>query len=111
VAPLELPKNFNGLLSAVCTLIQLRLEGFIDSFVVEGARQTDVYDAIRDELEALRVAYGRDPDPADDQADATVENRQTNGRLSSLTFRLLLEATACFCGDRFAWGTFETSGD
>ncbi|TCR65953.1 hypothetical protein [Rhizobium sp. BK376] len=48
--------------------VQLRLEDFIDTFVVRGARQIEVYDAIRRELEVLRAAYDRDRDPAEDDA-------------------------------------------
>jgi hypothetical protein len=48
--------------------LQLRLEDFVDTFVVKGAKQIEVYDAIRMELESLRATYDRDPDPAEDDA-------------------------------------------
>jgi hypothetical protein len=51
----------------------LKLEDFVDTFVMRGAKATDVYDAIQNELDRLRVAYDRDPDPADDQSDDVVE--------------------------------------
>lgn len=43
-----------------------RLEDFVDSFVVKGAKPHDVFDDIASAVEALREAYGRDPDPMDD---------------------------------------------
>jgi hypothetical protein len=52
--------------------LPLRLEDFVDSFVVKGAEHEDVYEAIKAEIENLRAAYKRDPDPADDNA-ATIE--------------------------------------
>lgn len=53
--------------------LSMKLEEFIDTFVVKGAKATDVYDAIRNELGRLRVAYDRDPDPAEDQSDDVIE--------------------------------------
>ncbi|NNU63814.1 hypothetical protein G9X67_00720 [Rhizobium sp. WYCCWR 11152] len=53
--------------------LSLKLEDFVDTFVVKGAKATDVYDAIQNELDRLGVAYDRDPDPADDQSDEAVE--------------------------------------
>jgi hypothetical protein len=50
-----------------------RLEDFVDSFVVKGAKQSDVYDAIVEEIGNLRVAYDRDPDPAEDRPGAEPE--------------------------------------
>ncbi|MGO7805051.1 hypothetical protein ACC694_22110 [Rhizobium ruizarguesonis] len=61
--------------------LSLKLEDFVDTFVVKGAKATDVYDAIQNELDRLRVAYDRDPDPADDQSDDVVEEPSTTGRL------------------------------
>ncbi len=52
--------------------LPLRLEDFVDSFVVKGAEHEDVYKAIKAEIENLRVAYERDPDPADDDVE-TIE--------------------------------------
>ncbi|WP_018859553.1 hypothetical protein [Rhizobium sp. 42MFCr.1] len=51
----------------------MKLEEFIDTFVVKGAKATDVYDAIQNELGRLRVAYDHDPDPAEDQSDDVIE--------------------------------------
>lgn len=50
-----------------------QLEDFVDSLVVKGAKQSDVYDAIVAEIENLRTAYDRDPDPADDSPGAEAE--------------------------------------
>ncbi|WP_028748489.1 hypothetical protein [Rhizobium mesoamericanum] len=50
-----------------------KLEDFVDTFVVNGAKQVDVYNAIQKELDFLRVAHDRDSDPADDQSDEVVE--------------------------------------
>ncbi|MGO6854450.1 hypothetical protein ACCS68_29080 [Rhizobium beringeri] len=47
-----------------------QLEDFVDSFVVKGAEQSDVYDAIVEEIANLRIAYERDPDPAEDRPGA-----------------------------------------
>lgn len=43
-----------------------RLEDFVDSFVVKGAKPHDVFDEITFAVAALREAYDRDPDPMDD---------------------------------------------
>ncbi|MGO8298882.1 hypothetical protein ACC817_22600 [Rhizobium ruizarguesonis] len=43
--------------------LRLKLEDFVDTFVVNGAKQVDVYNAIQKELDSLRAAYDRDPDP------------------------------------------------
>jgi len=53
--------------------LSMKLEEFIDMFVVKGAKATDVYDAIQNEIGRLRAAYDRDLDPADDQSDDVVE--------------------------------------
>ncbi|MGB8291601.1 MAG: hypothetical protein WCE42_27500 [Rhizobium ruizarguesonis] len=50
-----------------------QLEDFVDSFVVKGAKQSDVYDAIVEEIANLRIAYERDPDPAEDRPGAEAE--------------------------------------
>lgn len=42
------------------------LEDFIDTFVVAGVRQEEVFDAIINEVGNLRTALDCDPDPADD---------------------------------------------
>ncbi|MDX0432006.1 hypothetical protein GOL30_24960 [Sinorhizobium medicae] len=45
----------------------------VDAAVVTGARQQDVYAAILDEIGQLRLAYERDPDPADDISEQVIE--------------------------------------
>jgi hypothetical protein len=50
-----------------------QLEDFVDSLVVKGASQSDVYDAIVEEIGNLRTAYERDPDPAEDRPGAKAE--------------------------------------
>lgn len=54
-----------------------RLEDFVDTFVVNGARAGDVLDAILREAAQLREAYDRDPDPADD-ASAEFDREPSN---------------------------------
>lgn len=49
-----------------------RLEDFVDTFVVNGARPADVLDAIVAEAAVLREAYDRDPDPANDTDDQSI---------------------------------------
>jgi hypothetical protein len=56
-----------------------QLEDFVDSLVVKGASQSDVYDAIVEEIGNLRTAYERDPDPAEDRPGARRRNRRTSG--------------------------------
>lgn len=53
--------------------LSLKLEDFIDELVVHGAKQSEVYAAIQAEIEALRLAYEKDPDPADDASDVIEE--------------------------------------
>ncbi|MFA1626178.1 hypothetical protein ACDY96_26545 [Rhizobium mongolense] len=53
--------------------LRLKLEDFVDSFVVKGAKQSDVYEAIVEEIGNLRAAYERDPDPAEDRPGAEAE--------------------------------------
>ncbi|MDH6270200.1 hypothetical protein M2311_000261 [Rhizobium leguminosarum] len=53
--------------------LRLKLEDFVDTFVVSGAKQVDVYNAIQKELDSLRAAYDRDPDPTDDPGDVVDE--------------------------------------
>lgn len=50
-----------------------RLEDFVDTFVVSGAKQSEVFEAIIEEVGNLRVALDRDPDPADDDSGAVEE--------------------------------------
>jgi hypothetical protein len=58
------------------TELKLRLEDFVDTFVVAGAEQAEVYDALAKEIENLRSAYERDPDPAED--DVVVADEPAN---------------------------------
>ncbi|WP_244598553.1 hypothetical protein [Rhizobium tubonense] len=53
--------------------LRLHLEDFVDTFVVKGAKQSDVYAAILEEIGNLRTAYERDPDPAEDSPGAEAE--------------------------------------
>ncbi|MFP3544384.1 hypothetical protein SB748_12990 [Rhizobium sp. SIMBA_035] len=53
--------------------LRLQLEDFVDTLVVKGAKQDDVYDAIIKEIETLRTVYGRDPDPPEDRPGAEAE--------------------------------------
>ncbi|KPH06226.1 hypothetical protein CO657_30350 (plasmid) [Rhizobium acidisoli] len=50
-----------------------RLEDFVDSLVVQGAKQADVYEAIVEEVGHLRTAYERDPDLAEDRPGVEAE--------------------------------------
>jgi hypothetical protein len=53
--------------------LSLKLEDFVDSFVVRGGKPSDVYDAIVEEIKNLRTAYGHDPDPAEERPGAEAE--------------------------------------
>jgi hypothetical protein len=55
------------------TRLRDRLEDFVDTFVVAGAKQADVFDAIIEEVRNLRAALDRDPDPAEDDSVAVDE--------------------------------------
>lgn len=59
--------------------LPLRLEDLVDTFVVDGAKQEDVFDAIIAEIGSLRTAYDRDPDPADDRPGAEAEEPSNEG--------------------------------
>ena len=50
-----------------------RLEDFVDTFVVAGAKQDAIFAAIIEEVENLKAALDRDPDPADDDSVAVEE--------------------------------------
>ncbi|MEY9629021.1 hypothetical protein [Sinorhizobium fredii] len=58
--------------------LRLGLKQLIDAAVVGGARQQDVYAAILDEIGHLRLAYERDPDPADDVSEQVIEEPSNN---------------------------------
>lgn len=58
--------------------LRLELEKLVDAAVVTGARQRDVYAAILDETGQLRLAYERDPDPADDISEQVIEEPSNN---------------------------------
>jgi hypothetical protein len=47
--------------------LRLKLEEIVDGFVVDGARQEDVFEAIVEEVGRLRAALELDPDPAEDR--------------------------------------------
>lgn len=53
--------------------LRLRLEDFIDNLVVRGARQSEAFEAVSREIEALKTAYEKDPDPADDESEGIDE--------------------------------------
>lgn len=46
----------------------LKLEALVDGYVVNGARQQDVFNAIIEQVGKLRAALELDPDPADDHS-------------------------------------------
>ena len=58
--------------------LHLGLEKLVDAAVVAGARQQDVYAAILDEIGQLRLAYERDPDPADSVSEQVIEEPTNN---------------------------------
>ncbi|MEY9829950.1 hypothetical protein ABIA25_001765 [Sinorhizobium fredii] len=58
--------------------LRLELEKLVDAAVFVGARQQDVYTAILDEIGQLRLAYERDPDPADDVCEQVIEEPSNN---------------------------------
>lgn len=47
--------------------LRAKLEELVDGFVVNGAKQEDVFEAIVEEVRRLREALEIDPDPADDE--------------------------------------------
>jgi len=49
------------------------LANLVDQAVVSGATQADVFKAAMEEIERLRIANERDPDPADDVSDDAIE--------------------------------------
>lgn len=49
------------------------LANLVDQAVVSGAKHADVFNATIEEIERLRIANERDPDPADDVSDDNVE--------------------------------------
>ncbi|MBY5855339.1 hypothetical protein HFN51_33135 [Rhizobium leguminosarum] len=53
--------------------VRRHLEDFVDSFVVKGAKQLDVYDAIVEEIGNLRAVCERDANPAEDPPRAEAE--------------------------------------
>lgn len=44
----------------------LKLKDLVDKFVVQGVAHEDVLKAVSDQLDRLRTAHEKDPDPADD---------------------------------------------
>lgn len=53
--------------------LRLKLEEIVDGYVVKGARQEDVFEAIIAEVGSLRAALELDPDPAEDTSVVTEE--------------------------------------
>ena len=53
--------------------LNLKLEALVDAFVVQGLQQDEIFDAISNQLQSLREALARDPDPADDHSDSVLE--------------------------------------
>jgi hypothetical protein len=49
------------------------LANLIDQAVVSRAKQADVFEATITEIERLRIANERDPDPADDVSEVAIE--------------------------------------
>lgn len=58
--------------------LRLRLEGLVDLFVVAGIQQEDVFAAILEDVDGLRSAWIRDPDPADDETAKTTIDEPSN---------------------------------
>lgn len=58
--------------------LRVRLEDFVDEFVVEGANHREVLDAVILEVAALREALDRDPDPAEEVDDGEAVNEPAN---------------------------------
>ena len=54
------------------------LANLVDQAVVSGARQADVFQAAVEEIERLRIADERDPDPADDASEGIIEEPANN---------------------------------
>lgn len=52
--------------SSISGEIRLKLEQLVDGYVTSGAKAPEVIDTVLRELRAMRAAYERDPDPADD---------------------------------------------
>jgi hypothetical protein len=48
------------------TELKRKVEQLVDGFVVGGVPPERVFDAVVGEINNLRIAYDRDPDPADD---------------------------------------------
>jgi hypothetical protein len=55
------------------TGLRVKLEEFVDTYVSAGIRQRDVFDAIVEDVESLRLALDCDPDPSDDKPFAMIE--------------------------------------
>lgn len=58
--------------------LRLDLETLVDTAVVSGVEQVDIFTAIEEELSRLRLALDRDPDPADEDPRGVV-NEPANG--------------------------------
>jgi hypothetical protein len=71
--------------------LRLKLEALIDELVVDGAKQSEVYAAIQAEIEALRLAYDKDPDPADDASDVPCAGMRKTVRTAQDAAETLLQ--------------------
>lgn len=48
--------------------LKLKVEDLVDKFVVQGVAHEEVLKAVREQVDHLRTAREKDPDPADDAA-------------------------------------------
>ena len=55
--------------------LKLKVEDLVDKFVVQGVEHEEVLKAVRDQVDRLRTAHEKDPDPAED---ATVIDEHAN---------------------------------
>ena len=53
--------------------LRLRLEDFVDTFVVDGGQPAEVLDALVEQIASMRAAYEQDPDLSDDPANGVEE--------------------------------------
>ena len=53
--------------------LRLRLEDFVDTFVVDGGQPAEVLDALVEQIASMRAAYEQDPDSSGDPANVVEE--------------------------------------
>lgn len=53
--------------------LKLKLEALVDTFVVQGIRQEEIFEVTQAQLKVLRDALARDPDPADDSSSGILD--------------------------------------